>query len=462
MIETAKSFWNSLNLARRMLLVGGVVIIVGLACALGWWTTRPRYGILFSNLRQADAAEITSALDTMQVPHRFADGGATLLVPDDTVYDTRMKLVNQGVPHGGSAGFETFKDSDFGVTEFAQRVNYQRALQGELERTIAAMPSVQSARVHLSLRRATMFDSQQDPAKASVTLSLRQGDTLAPAQVAGIQRLVASAVEGLSPESVTVLGDGSTVLSAGLAGAADRGDEEARVEARLHQRIDTLLRSALGPEASWSASVNVELNYDRIKQLRDNLVPQGKDGNGLVTRQKSANSKAAPAAEGDTAHSATGSGEQEFEYAHSHEQEEVEVAPGRISRISVGVLVPASVAPATLASLEKVIGDAVGLNPERGDRLDIAAAPIASMVPPRAVQPTAVAAPVPQAPRVPSIFSSVPDWVFIAGGALALCAGVVFGIGFSRRREPRRLTLEEREALLMDVQRWINAPEHVA
>ena len=121
---------------RRWILAVGAVIILCVAGALAWWTMTPRYTVLFSGLRESSAAEIAGALDTMQVPHRYADGGATLLVPDDLVYDTRMKLVAQNVPHGSSVGFEVFKDSDFGVTEFAQQVNYQRALQGELERTI--------------------------------------------------------------------------------------------------------------------------------------------------------------------------------------------------------------------------------------------------------------------------------------------------------------------------------------
>ncbi|MFS6823044.1 flagellar basal-body MS-ring/collar protein FliF, partial [Staphylococcus aureus] len=127
--------------------------------------------------------------------------GKVILVPSDQVYETRMQLVSRGVPKGGSVGFELFKDSDYGVTEFAQHVNYQRALQGELERTIAALSEVDSARVHLTIRRADLFQTDTDPSKASVTLTLRQGKHLDAKEVAGIQRLVASAVDGLTPAS---------------------------------------------------------------------------------------------------------------------------------------------------------------------------------------------------------------------------------------------------------------------
>ena len=212
-MEFLRSLWGGWSHGRRLAFGIGLLLIVALAAGLTWWSTRTRYGVLFTELKQVDAAEIAGALDGLQVPHRFVDDGATVLVPEDSVYDARMKLVAQGVPHGGSVGFEVFKDSDFGVTEFAQRVNYQRALQGELERTIATIPDVQAARVHLTLRHAGMFESQDSPSKASVSLTLQPGRALAPKQVAGIQRLVASAVDGLAADAVTVLGQGGAILS---------------------------------------------------------------------------------------------------------------------------------------------------------------------------------------------------------------------------------------------------------
>ncbi|HEY4145287.1 flagellar basal-body MS-ring/collar protein FliF [Pinirhizobacter sp.] len=456
-----RSFWDDLSTARRVLLLVGVLLIVGIACAFGWWSTRTSYGVLFSGLRPVDAAEIATSLDTMQVPHHFAEGGATLLVPDDLVYDTRMKLVAQGVPHGGSVGFEVFKDSDFGVTEFAQRVNYQRALQGELERTISALPVVQATRVHLTLRRASMFEGRDEPSKASVSLDLKPGSQLTPAQVAGIERLVASAVEGLSPDAVTVLGPGGAVLSGNGNSMADRTDEQARIEDRLRQRIDAVLRQALGASTGWTSTVDVQLNYDKIKQLRDKLVPQGKDGNGLLTRQKTVNSHATPTADADGSHPVTGSGEQELEYAHGHEQEEVDVAPGRIARISVGILVPARTAPATMSSLEKIIGDAAGLDSTRGDRLDIAAAGAPAIAAVPVATPRMM--PVASSPVRQPIGSipSMPWWVWASGAGVFLLTGMGAGVAIVGRRQPARLALQERERLLVEIQHWIETPEQV-
>ena len=454
-MEFLRSLWGGWSHGRRLAFGIGLLLIVVLAAGLTWWSTRTRYGVLFTELKQVDAAEVAGALDGLQVPHRFSDDGATVLVPEESVYDARMKLVAQGVPHGGSVGFEVFKDSDFGVTEFAQRVNYQRALQGELERTIATIPDVQAARVHLTLRRAGMFESQDSPSKASVSLTLQPGRSLALKQVAGIQRLIASAVDGLSPDAVTVLGQGGAVLSGGTAG--DSGEEQARVEARLRQRVEALLREALGESASFAVSVNVQLNYDRIKQVKDTLLAQGKDGNGLLVRQKSSNTHGAAAPEGDAARTASSAGESELEYAHGRQQEEIEVAPGQVQRISVGIMVPSSVDEATSAKLASVIGAAIGLDAQRGDHLDIAAvaaAPKTALaLPPVASQhsthPTeSVAA----ASRLPA---GAP-WM-LAGLLGLLCFGT--GVGIARLRAPRRLPAAERERLLQDVRRWIEAPE---
>jgi flagellar M-ring protein FliF len=448
--------WNSWSGGKRLVFCLGVSLILVLAAGLTWWSARPRFGVLFSELRQADAAEIATALDGLQIPHRFADNGATVLVPVDVVYDTRMKLISQGVPRGGTVGFEVFKDSDFGVTEFAQRVNYQRALQGELERTIDAITEVQSSRVHLTLRREGMFESQDTPSKASVSLVLQPGHRLAARQVAGIQRLVASAVDGLVPEAVVVLGPSGAVLSGGTREVGDDGEAELRVEARLRQRIEGLLHEALGESAAFAVSVDVQLNYDHIKQVKDTLLPQGRDGNGLLVRQKTSNAHAMPGQDGGAAHAVTTSGESELEYAHGREQEEVEVAPGRIQRITVGILVPVGTDAATIAKLDSVIGAAAGLDNTRGDRLSIAA------VGTRAKRSIAVVEAEAPSPAHASSTSTHPG-VVSAGRQLAfaglvglLCFGA--GIGITRMRAPRRLTSGERERLLQDVRRWIDTP----
>jgi flagellar M-ring protein FliF len=239
----------------------------------------------------------------------------------------------------------------------------------------------------------------------------------------------------------------------------DDGDEQARIESRLHQRIETMLREALGSAAPYSVSVDVQLNYDRVKQVRDNLVPQGKDGNGLLTRQKTANSHPGTPTEADATHVQGASGESELEYAHSREQEEIEVAPGKVARISVGILVPQSVNPQTIAKLDTVIADAVGLDPQRGDHLDIAAvAGLTAIAPPAGIESVpAVSARPAAAVQGWSAFGF--SWQMLISIAALACVCLSIGWVLARSRQPRRLTMLERERLLRDVQQWIEAPE---
>jgi flagellar M-ring protein FliF len=284
-----RQFFASMSQSARAAFAIGIVLIAIIVGTASWWIMHPPYGVLFRDLRESDAAEISTALDQMQVPYRLGDEGKTILVPDAQVYETRMKLVSQGVPKGGSVGFELFKDSDYGVTEFAQRINFQRALQGELERTISALDEVASARVHLTIRRSDLFSPDQDPSKASVTLSMRPGKHLDAREVAGIQRLVASAVEGLSSDAVVVLDDKGMVLS-GYAADGQNGalnsanlDAQSQMENQLRARVGDLLHRVLRTD-NFTVSVNVSLNYDHVKQVREQLIGQGKDGNGLLVR----------------------------------------------------------------------------------------------------------------------------------------------------------------------------------
>ncbi|MFK2902145.1 flagellar M-ring protein FliF [Dyella jejuensis] len=458
----------------RLAFALGILLIAGIVGIASWWVTHPPYGVLFRDLRESDAAEITSALDQMQVPYRLADEGKSIMVPDAQVYETRMKLVSQGIPKGGSVGFELFKDSDYGVTEFAQKINFQRALQGELERTISSLVEVSSARVHLTIRRSDLFTPDQDPSKASVTLSLRPGKHLDARGVAGIQRLVASAVDGLVPESVVVLDDKGTVLS-GYAAQGENGalnsdslDAQTQLENQLRARVGDLLHRVLRTD-NFTVSVDVSLNYDHVKQVREHLIAQGKDGNGLLVHEKiNATGHSVDDADPEHSKSGTTSSDRDVEYAHGREQEEVDQAPGRIGRVSVGIVIPATLPASEINKLADVVSAGLGLDESRGDKVDIAAiAP--PEAPPIATQSTSMTA-VPHAdvvsPEAPvadeaatsAVVASKYWWLYPVIAALVLflvCALLMA----ARSSTPRRLTLSEREAALLRLRQWIETAE---
>lgn len=469
-----RQFFASMSQRARIGFVIGILLIAGIVGAASWWIMHPPYGVLFRDLRETDAAEISGALDQMQVPYRLTDEGKTILVPEAQVYETRMKLVSQGVPKGGSVGFELFKDSDYGVTEFAQRVNFQRALQGELERTISALDEVASARVHLTIRRSDLFSPDQDPSKASVTLSMRPGKHLDAREVAGIQRLVASAVEGLSPETVVVLDDKGMVLSGysaeGQNGALNSSslDAQSQMESRLRARVGDLLHRVLRTD-NFTVSVNVSLNYDHVKQVREQLIGQGKDGNGLLVREK-INSTGHAAESTDVDHTnGNTSSDREVEYAHGREQDEVDQAPGRIGRISVGIVIPATLPSGEISKLSDVVSAGLGLDPSRGDKVDIAA--IAPPEPVAAAAPSALANAVAthteasattSGPSTDEAAAAVVGsrywWVYpvIAALVLFLVGALLMAM---RTSAPRRLTMSEREAALLRLRQWIETTE---
>lgn len=467
-MEGAQSFLQRLSPKARIGFGIGLLLIALLIASLAWWVFHPRYGLLFGHVRQRNAAEIVQALDQWHVPYRTAARGTALLVPADQVYPTRMKLASSGIPNGGVVGFALFDHSNYGITQFAQRVNFLRALQGELERTIDSLSEVDSARVHLTLQQTGLFAQSTQPAKGSVTVWLRRGRHLDAEQVAGIQRLVASAVEGLKPQAVVVLDQQGDMLSGAGPDGLALGDATARaIEAHLTRRAQALLADALHSNR-FSVSVSVRLDYDRTKQVRNELLPQGRDGNGLIARETHALTPGVPSADGSSAGSPSSS--TEVEYAHSSEQIETIKAAGRIERISVGVVIPASVPPSVVDQLRTVLAAGLGLEPQRGDSIDIAtfaatAAPRTRITTPPSLRatPSPVAAPhtvaIPPAStdaRITNRSAVLVAWLL---GSVLLLILLGSWLRARHRSASPRLTPAQREQILARIHHWINEAE---
>jgi flagellar M-ring protein FliF len=461
-----RTFFSTLSIRARVAFGVGLTLILGFVCLATWFTLRADYAALGGELRPADAAEITAALSRWAVPYRFDQDGKTLLVPAERVYETRMRLAAEGVPKGGSGGFEMFKDSDYGVTEFAQRVNYQRALQGELERTISTLGEVQSVRVHLTLHRSGLFDADSESAKGAVTVGLRPGHTLGARQVVGIQRLVASAVEGLAPTAVTVLDQTGGVLSTqkdATEGVSldERWNETARIEGVLRQRVADLVRRALQRD-DFTVSVSILLNYDRVKRLQERLLAQGSGTAGMLVRERVEASP--PEAADGTPHSKSVAPGREAEYAHGREQEEIVEATGRIQRISIGIIIPSVLPGSEQTKLMQAIMGGVGLDPARGDRLDIAAmepvqGPVSSQAPAEAGRAARSDVPVLE-PRSKGLTVPTVVWASLGTAIAAVVAALFYGL---RRRDiPQRLTGPERQAALEKLQRWLSVTENAS
>lgn len=249
----------------------GVILsaVVGGFVALMLWTNRPDYQVLFSNLDAADAGRITEKLKEKRIPFQLKEGGQTILVPDGNVYELRLEMASEGLPQGRNVGFEVFNDMPFGTTEFVQRLKYQQALQGELARTIMGFEAVSQARVHIVSANESLFVEPEKRSTASVVLRLQPGRVLDRRQLQGIINLVACAVEGLSPENVTVvdmegglLSKGNEAESVGVQ-SGTQFEYKKRMEQSLENRIRTMLEPVVGAN-KVVARVSAEVDFRQV------------------------------------------------------------------------------------------------------------------------------------------------------------------------------------------------------
>jgi len=245
------------------------------------WAGQPEFHPLFTNLDSHDAGIILDRLKDQKIPYRISSNGSTILIPQAHIYETRMDLASEGLPQGGSIGFELFDNAKFGMSEFAQNVNYQRALQGELVRTINGFAEVNSCRVHIVMPEKSLFVKDEQAASASVVLKLNHGKWLTQEQVQGIVHLVSSSVARLGPENITVV-DSSGRLLAGLKDdsglgtiSSDQLDYQAKVERKLESRVLTMLEKALGANKAI-VRVSCALDFKRYEQTEERFFPENK------------------------------------------------------------------------------------------------------------------------------------------------------------------------------------------
>ena len=228
-------FWTRLDRRNRYTLIAGAVVIVAAVAAAGWMLTRANYQVLFSGMKPQDASVMLSELDKQKIPYRLEADGTAILVPQEVVHKTRIRLLGQDLPLHGAVGFELFNNADFGMTEFAQRINYQRALQGEITRTILSLANVESARVLIAMPEQGLFHRGAGVPTASIAVALRDGRSLSPEQVLGIQRLVSASIPDIESRNVTIVNQNGVALTAG----AGEPDGAASADTRLALKRST-------------------------------------------------------------------------------------------------------------------------------------------------------------------------------------------------------------------------------
>ncbi|MFW9616463.1 flagellar basal-body MS-ring/collar protein FliF [Aquabacterium sp.] len=282
----------ALPMQRKLMLAGGIAAIVAIFAAMLIWGREGDYRVLYTNLSDKDGGAILAQLQQMQVPYKHADGGAAILVPADKVHDVRLKLASAGLPKGSVVGFELMENQKFGTTQFQERLNFQRGLEGELIRSIQALASVQSARVHLALPNQNGFFREQQKASASVVLTLYPGRTLDRAQIAGIVHLVSSSVPEMSPKAVSIVDQTGTLLSGPQEGVDQTGLDAQQlqyvrqIEANYTQRIKDILEPVVGKD-NLRAQVTAELDFSQVESTAEEYKPnQGQSTTATVRSQQ--------------------------------------------------------------------------------------------------------------------------------------------------------------------------------
>lgn len=489
--EQSLALWRSLSRVRQALAVLLFVVLLSGIGYVSFAPSREDYGVLFSDLAPDDAEKILESLRASKTPYRLSAEGTTIEVPKNNVHEMRIGLASQGVPLGGGVGFEVFDRQSFGTTSFVEQMNYRRALAGELSRTIGSLDAVESARVHIAMKERSLYRKNDNPPSASVVIRMKRGRTLDRAQVAGVVNLVASSVEGLSARRVTVVDDEGSVL---WSGDGEHAPMEAQrdIEQRLARRAREIVERVVGPNNSVVV-VTVELDtahterteelYDRDgAALRSEAVTEerlGGPGRGAATggvagvrgNIPSARSRDAVEIVDDepvetSPKSAEGTGEtgpsgrlkvastRNFEVSRvvSH----IKGPKAKIGRLHVAVLVNATPAPTSTASsaasagaetsppdLEKLavlLREATGLDPSRGDRLELSSMPFAAETEVSMAAAAEVAAPPGWLEEVRDLLRQydVPQWVLLAVPAGVAAATVLLILVFVVRGRRRR------------------------
>ena len=401
----AQGLWGRLTRAQRLTLLGAAALAVALVVAFLLFGRSPEYAVAYSNLREEDAAAIVAKLKEAKIPYELVERG-TIRVPANQVNEVPLLVAAAGLPQrGNGAGMEMFNQPHLGMTEFAERVNYQRALEGELARSIMRLDAVESARVHLVLPQPTLFLANQREPTASVVLTLKPGRRLDPSQVAGITQLVASSVEGLKPENVNVVDSNGALLSErGTASdparqTGTRQDVQRALEQRLEADVTRMLARVVGPDKAI-VRVSADLDWDQYEANSETYSPDGKPPQVRSQREQresqtqqggapggvpgaDANIPTYAAVQAAGGESRAERQDTQTNYELSKTVEKLVRAPGGIRRLSVAVAIDSAAItdPQQADALSRLVATAAGLDTNRGDLVTFTSLPFSAQPP---------------------------------------------------------------------------------
>ena len=290
-------FINQLKINRKMLLLIVGVIVIAISSITYLWLKDDNYGVLFSNLNDKDGGEIISQLDKLNIPYKFSSSGTTILIPQNQIYNTRLRIAQQGLPKGGAIGFELLDKESFGMSQFNEQINYQRALEGELSRTIAIISSVDDARVHLAMPKPSLFVRERKFPSASVALTLLPGRALSQGQIDAIIHLISSSVPELQADKVTIIDQKGNLLTGERYRDSNVNiaqlEYSERIENLIRERVEKIIIPILGQQ-NVKVQVNADIDFSRQESTSEIYDPNSDASNQTIrSKQQIENSQLA-------------------------------------------------------------------------------------------------------------------------------------------------------------------------
>ncbi|TKC89282.1 flagellar basal body M-ring protein FliF [Trinickia terrae] len=446
----------------RAPLIIAVAVLVAVVAALYLWSRAPDYKVLFSNLSDRDGGAIITALQQANVPYKFAEGGGAILVPSDQVHEMRLRLAAQGLPKGGSVGFELMDNQKFGISQFAEQINYQRALEGELEKTVESISTVREARVHLAIPKPSVFVRDKEAPSASVLVNLYPGRALDEGQVVAVTHMVASAVPDMPVKNVTIVDQDGNLLTQSSSSAGLDPTQlkyQRQIEHDTQQRIDAILGPLFGAGNAHS-QVSADLDFSHVEQTAESYGPNGNPQQASIrSQQTSASTESstgaaqgvpgalsntppqpasapidAPASGASTTASTPTSQRKDAttNYELDKTVRHVEQPIGSIKRLSVAVVInnmPITDArghvtmqpvPADLlAKVDQLVKDAMGYDAQRGDSVNVVNSAFTKIDDPLANIPWW------RTPDMLALYKQIATWLGIGAVALFLYFAMV-------------------------------------
>lgn len=479
-------YWGALSSRQRIGLGTGAAVIVAGTLAFAAWALRDPYVPLAADLSGERLRELTHELDGAKLRYAIDESGSGVTVPQSQLGKARAATAGGQFGAPPSVGLELFKETDFSTTDFAQRINYQRALQGELTRTIQTINGVRNARVHVILAEGGVLKRNAAKASAAVSVAMQPGAELALSQVRGIQRLVAASVPDIKIEDVVVLDEWGTSLTraVGREGESDLSsaqlDLKRQADQYLQDKLSRLLKD-LVPHGIASLSVDTTLDYNQLSVTTEQpiatpgSVENGQPAGVLVKQRHSQRGRGAGVVEADydgNSSSESDSTDEEYEYKVGHRMEQTLSTPGSIKRVSVAVAlqgVPAELPP---GAIEELVAHAVGIDRSRGDSVAVLLLPAPAALQEKEVElPTAPRAPEQPRPAQPRVQAPSTGWVIAAlGPSLAesrrtywaagtLAALLVLWVAMryrTRARRARAANSIDVDATAAKVRQWLN------